>query len=286
MPAFLFVSGFLSKNLEKCREKALRSFLLPYVMLTVVVVASRTLLAGKEFRFSLVVPVLTAWYFLVLFWYAIFTPEVVKVRYNFLWIVLLSLGIGVIAGVGDAYAFSKAFAFAPFYLAGYYCRAEHLEKIRSLPRVLSLPALAAAVGIAWWFRTRDVDAVLMFSQKNAYHALGLTNLEGILYRGIGFIGAALMVFVLIQLCSGKKRIYSYIGDNTLVIYSFHMAFLYLIDWLGMNKSTGVFALQFGQVLLFTAITVLLLAVPLWNRLYTGFLDGVYSLFIKKEKGNP
>lgn len=285
MPAFLFVSGFLSKNLEKCREKAIRSRLLPYVVMTCIVAISRTVLGGKEFHFSLVVPVLTAWYFLVLFWYAMFTPEVVKIRYHFLWVVLVSLGVGVISSVGDAYAFSKTFAFFPFYLAGYYCREEHLQKIRQLPKLLSLPAFAAAVGIAWWFHTREVDAVLMFSQKSSYHALDLGNLQGILYRGLGFVGAILMIFVLIQMCSDKKLPLSYIGDNTLVIYSFHLAFLYLIDWLGLNRSTGIFALQFLQVILFTAVTVFVLAVPLWNRLYLKFLNGICNLFLKKEVEN-
>lgn len=283
MPAFLFVSGFLSKNLEKCREKAVSSRLVPYVVMTCIVVLSRTFLGGKDFHFSLVVPVLTAWYFLVLFWYAMFTPEVVKIRWCFLWAVLLSLGIGVIDGVGDAYAFSKTFAFFPFYLAGYYCKEEHLQKIKSLPKICSLFAFAGAMGIAWWFHTREnVDVVVMFSQKSSYHALGLGDLQGILYRGLGFVGAVLMIFVLIQLCSAKKRPLSYIGDNTLVVYSFHMAFLYLIDWLGLNRNTGFFALQFLQVILFTAVTVFLLSLPIWNRLYLKFLNGICNLFLKKE----
>ncbi|MGI6070263.1 MAG: acyltransferase family protein [Blautia sp.] len=283
MPAFLFVSGFLSKNLEKCRDKALQSRLLPYVMMTVVVAVSRTVLGGKEFHISLVVPVLTAWYFLVLFWYAVFTPEIVKIRWHFVLAVVLSLVIGMVESVGDAYAFSKAFAFYPFYLAGYHCSKEMLTRIHNLSKLWSIPAFLGALGIAYWIHGQDVDAVLMFSQKSAYHALGLTNLQGLLYRGIGFAGAILMLFVLIQISSVHRRNLTYIGDNTLVIYSFHLAFLYLIDWLGLTRDTGNMVLQMAQVVLVTVVTVLVLAVPMWNRGYSAFLNGIYRLFMKKEK---
>lgn len=283
MPAFLFVSGFLSKDLEKCRSKAVKSRLLPYVVMTLIVAIARTVLGGKRFNASLVVPVLTAWYFLVLFWYAVFTPEIVKMRYHFIGSVVVSLAMGMVPSVGDAYGFSKAFAFFPFYLAGYHCTREHLIKIRKLPKILSLAALAGAVGIAWWFSRQEVDAVLMFSQKSPYLELGLTNLQGALYRGIGFVGAVLMIFVLIQICSPRHRTLTYIGDNTLVIYSFHLAFLYLIDWFGLTRNTGKISLQMLQVVLITVVTVFVLAVPLWNKWYSAFLNGIYCLFTKKEK---
>lgn len=283
MPAFLFVSGFLSKNLEKCREKAVQSRLLPYVVMTLIVAVSAAVWGGKAFHFRLVVPVLTAWYFLVLFWYAVFTPEVVKLRWSFLIMLVISLGVGMMSSVNDAYAFSKAFAFYPFYLAGYYCTEERLMRIKHLPKVLSLPALAGAIGIAWWFHTReDVDVVLMFSQKYSYQKLGIGDWQGIFYRGLGFVGAALMIFVLIQLCSEKRNFLSYIGDNTLVVYSFHLAFLYLIDWLGLTRNTGNLALQMLQVVIVTLVTVFVLAIPLLNRWYAAFLNGIYSLFVKKE----
>lgn len=286
MPAFLFVSGFLSKNLEKCRDKALQSRLLPYVMMSVIVAMSRYALGGKGFHLTLIVPVLTAWYFLVLFWYAVFTPEIVKIRGHFILAVVLSLVMGMVGSVGDAYGFSKAFAFFPFYLAGYHCTREWLSRIHKLPKLLSIPALFEAVGIAYWFQGQDVDAVLMFSQKSPYHELELSNLQGLLYRGIGFVGAALMIFVLIQLCSDKRRTLTYIGDNTLVIYSFHLAFLYLIDWLGLTRNTGNIALQMVQVVLVTVVTVLVLAFPVWNRWYLAFLNGIYNFFMKREKKLP
>lgn len=283
MPAFLFVSGFLSKNLEKCREKALQSRLLPYVMMTVIVAVSRDILGGKGFHISFVVPVLTAWYFLVLFWYAVFTPEIVKIRGHFVIAVVLSLVMGMVESVGDAYAFSKTFAFFPFYLAGYHCSKELLLRIHNLSKLWSIPALLGAVGIAYWFQGRKVDVVLMFSQKSSYHALEMSNLQGLLYRGIGFVGAILMLFVLIQLCSVHRRSLTYIGDNTLVIYSFHMAFLYLLDWLGLIQDTGNIVLQMTQVVLITVAAVLILAIPALNRGYSAFLNGIYGLFTEKKE---
>lgn len=285
MPAFLFISGFLSKNLEKCRNKAIQSRLLPYVVMTLIVGFSRTLLGGKPLNLSLVVPVLTAWYFLVLFWYALFTPEVVKMKYPMAVAVVVALGMGCIGEVGDAFAFSKAFAFFPFYLAGYYCTKEHLLVIRRLPKITGLLALAAGAALAWWFHTKNdmVDVVVMFSLKSPYHELGLGNLQGMLYRGLGYVGALLLLFALIQLTPAKQNRFSYIGDNTLVIYSFHLAFFYLIDFLKLPQNTGIFAVQMLQVVLATVVTVLVLAVPAFNRGYSAFLNGLYRLFLRKEK---
>ncbi len=280
MPAFLFISGFLSKNLEKCRTNAVRQRLFPYILLVLIIGISRWAFLGKPFAIGLVQPALSAWYFLVLFWYAVFTVDLVKFRWCYPLVCVLALGMGCYGQVGSAYAAGKAFAFLPFYLAGFYCTEEMLLRLKKLPKLLALPALVLAVGIALWLGRQDVDAVVMLSMRDSYAKLGLDDGWGIFLRLAGYLGAALMIFVLVQISCARKTAYSYIGDNTLVIYSFHLVAIYALRYFGGIWNTGHVALQLLQAAVVSLAIAAILGIPKLTKGYSSFINKCYGLLTK------
>lgn len=282
MPAFLFISGFLSKNLEKCRANAVRQRLFPYILLVFIIGISRWFFLEKPFTIGLAQPALSTWYFLVLFWYGIFMVDLLKFRWCYPLVLVLALGMGCYKQVGSAYAVGKAFAFLPFYLAGYYCTEEILLRLKKLPKVLIIPTLILAIGIAWWLGGQDVDAVVMLSMRDSYAKLGLGNWQGIFFRAIGYLGAVLMIFVLIQISFSRKTVCSYMGDNTLFIYSFHLVIIYALGHLGWIVHTGYVALQLLQAAIVSLGITAVLGIPKLTKWYSSFINKLYCLVTKQE----
>lgn len=68
MQGFLFVSGYFSKNVDKCRLGAAKNFLLPYILLMPVMFVVRLGVFGDA-KFDLLSPSHALWFLLVLFVY-------------------------------------------------------------------------------------------------------------------------------------------------------------------------------------------------------------------------
>ena len=72
MQGFLFVSGYFSKNLEKSKSKAFRTFLFPYFLLMPIMFCIRYFIFGSA-HFNLTLPTMALWYLLTLFVYRYFS---------------------------------------------------------------------------------------------------------------------------------------------------------------------------------------------------------------------
>ena len=68
MQGFLFISGYFSRNLEKCRNTAFQTFLFPYLILMPIMYCIRLSIFGKA-HFDLTLPTMALWYLLTLFVY-------------------------------------------------------------------------------------------------------------------------------------------------------------------------------------------------------------------------
>ena len=78
MQGFLFVSGYFSKNVDKCRLGAAKNFLLPYILLMPVMFVVRLGVFGDA-AFDLLSPSHALWFLLVLFVYRFMIKDLEKV---------------------------------------------------------------------------------------------------------------------------------------------------------------------------------------------------------------
>lgn len=88
MQGFLFVSGYFSKNVDKCRLGAAKNFLLPYILLMPVMFVVRLGVFGDA-KFDLLSPSHALWFLLVLFVYRFMIKDLEKVP----GILILSAGL-------------------------------------------------------------------------------------------------------------------------------------------------------------------------------------------------
>lgn len=99
MPMFAFVTGYFSKNLDKAREKAFRSSLLPYIFFQgiYVLIAQIMIQLGvvsfksDVFNASVLVPSSAFYYLLAVFFWKLFAKDFFKLKYP--------IGISIVLGV-------------------------------------------------------------------------------------------------------------------------------------------------------------------------------------------
>lgn len=131
MPLFMFVSGYLSKNLEKRREKAFEELLIPYILFQIFVGGGYLLLMHSPKAISnIFIPQMGAWYLISLFTYRMLMPNLSKVR-GILGIgILVNILICLSDNIGTVIALNKSLGFFVFFLFGYYVKFEHIVALK------------------------------------------------------------------------------------------------------------------------------------------------------------
>lgn len=131
MPLFMFVSGYLSRNLEKRRDRAFEELLIPYFIFQILVGVGYCIFAHSPEAISNVfIPQMGAWYLISLFTYRMLMPNLSKVR-GILWIsILVNTFICLSDNIGNVIALNKSLGFFVFFLLGYHVRFEHIVALR------------------------------------------------------------------------------------------------------------------------------------------------------------
>lgn len=152
MPAFIFVSGWFSRN--STWQKTVTKVLLPYLVFQLIYLRY----AGLPIQ--IYSPYWILWYLFALFVWRILLPLIRgrrRLAYA-LWpvAVVVSLLCGYTAKVGYDFALSRVLVFLPYFLLG-YCLGERQEQVLSrvrtpLSRGLSLVAVLACMGFFYHVR--------------------------------------------------------------------------------------------------------------------------------------
>lgn len=262
MPAFIFVSGYFSKNVQKSYEKAYENYFLPFLFMTVVYVILR-LIFVQEFAFRLIMPVFAAWYILVVFYYKRLLRYLSKIPAGILFPITIGISLisGLIPMIGDEYALGRTISFLPFFLAGFYLKKEQLEawkKRISIPAAIGALIIISAGFLYYVFHYSFVYNPMLNSL--CYTRYGFSWWQGMLFKLYFTAMAFLMIAVFLILFQEKKRIYSYIGDHTMSVYALHCIVFLSIRQFGLfNKYSWVQGV--GMAFLVAVTTVFVLSVP-------------------------
>lgn len=276
MQGFLFVSGYFSRNLKKCRSTAFRTFLFPYIVLMPIMFCIRYLIFGRA-NFDLTLPTMALWYLLTLFFYRFFLKDLVKINK----ILPISIGISLIAGFvpffDSTLSFGRTFSFLPFFLMGYYFKESWIEKIRKIPGELALVLLALLIGISVYIACKGLFPVEALYMKAPYASTGLDNYEGIAVRiAISLISIAWMV-VFINLTPKHKTFFSAVGQKTMTIYVMHIVVRYVVKGFGGYFEQDVFSYM---ILISAAvISIWIFSRPAADRAYQKFINPLYQWVI-------
>ena len=281
MPAFIFVSGYLSKKPQNAL-KNFKNLLIPYILGYSLTWYSQIWL-GRSVDYEILRPTGTVmWYILALFIYRLTIEALGKIRF----IVPLSIAIALWAGTRPEFttflSASRIVVFFPFFVAGYLWKSEYITAVRKFKGKWVLVPISAVLlwAIPNYMITNEMG-IAIFRANHGYKLCGLTDPEGIILRLLMYLVSFILIYTLLALLPDIKLPLTYVGRHTMGIYFFHypimiiMNGLYILRIPEMNNVWVLLGVSLAFVLVLGSLPV--------DILYTSILNLIAFILIKKDK---
>lgn len=268
MPAFVFVTGYLSRNFTYRPDRLrnlVRTVAVPYVVFECAMALFRVHVGGEDLEDLFADPHWPLWFLAALFCWRLLTP-VFRPLYGGL---LVAIGISLVAGIaaGDTLDLARVLGMLPFYVLGLKATPERLARLDdSVIRVVGLGVLAALTVLVVNWNTWASTEWLYY--RSTYDQLGVDTAQGALVRlallGIGVV-AGLAFLSLVPHTGGW---FARMGRWTLVVYLFHgfaikgLSYTDYPVWAAAHPVTGFVATTLGAI----ALSLLLAAPGVARRL--------------------
>lgn len=282
MPAFVFISGYFSKNYESACETAVARCLVPFLIFNTIFLLF--FYKGSQDIINIFYPEYIFWYFLSLFFWRILIGPLMKVRFILPITVLVALYIGCIDEAGKFFSISRTLVFFPFFIMGAMCTEDIIEKIRKVPKLLCGLLLALLCGLTVYMNISGFIPVRLYESINSYHILQMGYIQGMLKRLIILAVASAMIFCIINLMTAKKTPLTKYGRNTACVYVLSGFVTFKLSSLGLSKIAGDNIVYISLISI--GVTVLILLAFLNKPVTTAFnflLKKIETIITKTSK---
>lgn len=285
MPAFCFISGmFTTKKYtrEGWAEKLVVNLFVPYVIFNLLWWALFSRSLNTLFN-----PWYHIWYLLSLFCWRLMVIPFSKIRFSF----LFSIAAALICGLTPAdrmLSISRTICFFPYFLAGYYADKETVLKLGNslLKKILATGVMISLFLLVVILQRKGLPMIEFAYNRDPYEFFGLSNMNGVLLRSLGyFIGFSIAV-CLIVLMTDKECFLTYLGKNTMTLYIMHAFIIKIYE--KILKKAGIWS-SMGQAefLLFAVIMTAALCFLLSRQyvisIYQRVMDAVTGCLVKNEQ---
>ncbi|WP_116243863.1 acyltransferase family protein [Nocardiopsis sp. FIRDI 009] len=231
MPAFILISGYLSRNFDASSnrvEKLVLSLAVPYLIFWTV---HQTIYAvdrgGLPDSLSVLKPTWTLWFLVALFLWRLSVPVWQRLR----WPVAISVVISVFAAtadLGDTLSLGRVLSFLPFFVLGLSLRPEHFAHLdRWWVRICSVAVLATTAVLAPTISDHLSRDWLFWRESLTDRAIDpLLPSMGI---RLAFMALALLMSVSVLALTPRRRTWmTRLGAYSLYVYLGHSVALILL----------------------------------------------------------
>ena len=281
MPAFVFISGYLSKKPQNVL-KNFKNLLIPYVLGYTLTWYSQIWL-GRSVDYEILRPTGSVmWYILALFIYRLTIEALGKIRFIVPLSILFALWAGTRSEFTTFLSSSRIVVFFPFFVAGYLWKSEYITAIRKFKGKWILVAIS---GVLLWaipnYMIPNEMGIAIFRGNHGYQLCGLTDPQGVILRLLMYLVSFVVVYTMLALVPDIKLPLTYVGRHTMGIYFFHypimiiMNGLYILMLPAMNNVWVLLGVSLVFVLVLGSLPV--------DLLYTGVLNLISFILIKKDK---
>ena len=254
MPLFLFVSGYLSKNLDRIRDKAVTEYLFLFMAAQFIWTMTKYIVFDDSYYLSNVLePGFGLWYLLCIFVYRILLKDLVKVRYLLLISVALSIGVMAFSNLDHVFDVQRMLGF--------------FKKIQKIPWLLAAGILVFGY-LGFYLVIRN--GILSYSvlTKLLQHQLLLHDVSSI-WKGIIFYllaGGFAFVFgvMVIRLVPSKKNMLTSLGVDTLPLYLSHTYVVLFYRELIKEHILGS-AFEIPMLLFLSLVSILFFSTSMYRR---------------------
>lgn len=281
MPAFIFISGYLSKKPQDVLRNV-KNLLLPYILGYTLTWASQIWL-GNRMDFELLRPSGTVmWYVLALFAYRLTIEAFGRIRFIVPLSIIFALWAGTRAEFSTFLSASRIVVFFPFFVAGYLWKSEYTRAIRKFKGKIVIPLFAIILlFVATNYMIGNNIPVAIFRGNHSYLGSGMDNMEGMVVRGMMYLISFTVIFAMLVFMPDKRHPFIFLGRNTMGIYFFHYPIMIVMNGLLILKIPQL--LNVWALLGVSLIFVLVLGSPPVNWLYNNVLSLLTFLIFKREK---
>ena len=281
MPAFVFISGYLSKKPRNVL-KNFKNLLIPYVLGYTLTWYSQIWL-GRSVDYEILRPTGSVmWYILALFIYRLTIEALGKIRFIVPLSILFALWAGTRPEFTTFLSSSRIVVFFPFFVAGYLWKSEYITAIRKFKGKWILVVIS---GVLLWaipnYMIPNEMGIAIFRGNHGYQLCGLTDPQGVILRLLMYLVSFVVVYTMLALVPDIKLPLTYVGRHTMGIYFFHypimiiMNGLYILMLPAMNNVWVLLGVSLVFVLVLGSLPV--------DLLYTGVLNLIAFILIKKDK---
>ncbi|WP_413785576.1 acyltransferase family protein [Cytobacillus sp. IB215665] len=262
MPALILIAGYFSKNFYKKGfiQKVSSKTILPYVIFEVLYSYYNFVLYGYEsVQLSLFLPTMGMWFLLSMFCWNLMLFIFTKLKYSLVIAFLLGIGIGFFDNAGAYLSVSRTFVFFPFFLIGYYMKAEHFHFAKhKYAKYLSLVLVIICITIIW---VADSSIFRMYLLgKYSIDTIGHSLLGGTLYRIIIYFIMLCGICSFLPWVTKKQVFFTSLGKRTAYVYIFHffiIKYIKTLDWYTEWSKIHIIIIPFFAII----ITLLLSSKP-------------------------
>lgn len=228
MPAFVFVTGYLSRGFTWTGPRlaaTVRTLLVPYVLFEAAIVGFRVTVGDETYLKDLFLdPHWPLWYLVALAIWRVLTPILRPLPGAVLVAVGCCLLGGLVSPEDNLYLdLARVIGFLPFYVLGLKTTPERLEILRR-PVVRVAGAVVLVVALVS-IRTLDAWASTGWLYYGSYETLGESGLHAMLLR-LAFLGIGVVcALAFLAVVPRRGGWFSAMGSATLVVYCFHGFFV-------------------------------------------------------------
>lgn len=286
MPLFIFVSGYFSNYGEfSIKKNFLKIFNLFcwYILFKFGLFFEHYFLLGEgNTKLSLFLDGGVPWYLLALVIWQLLMPYVLLLERKKVQVVLILIGLaaGCVQSIGDYMALSRIFVFGIFFYGGMYfkqARTSFFIAISKRYRVLAGILLSISFVLTYIFHNYIVKLTTFSTGRYSYHVCHVTNLQGIILRGISLLLAVWFGFLFMCIISPSEHLYTKWGKNTLQVYILHtFVYVYFLNHRQVINEIG--STQQGKI--FLLIISVFITILLSGKWISWWFKKISSAFTK------
>ncbi|PJE94260.1 hypothetical protein CUT44_28740 [Streptomyces carminius] len=237
MPAFVIVSGYLSRGFEG-RPGQLRRLVtgiaLPYLVFETALTLVLRWADAPQRPFTLLDPGYGLWFLVALFIWRLTAPLWALLRHPLAVSLVIAALASVSPAIGGDLDLQRVLQFLPFYVLGLRLRPGHLRAVRCRTvRLLAVPVAAMVLTVAYW-STPVIDRKWLF-RSSAAQELGAPWWSGPVMTGLLFGGAVVLTACFLAWVPSHRTWFTTLGAGTMYGYLLHVYPVQLSrvwDWYG------------------------------------------------------
>lgn len=281
MQAFMFLSGYFSKKPDRARETAFKTFMLPYLLFTLVFYFFRYWYFGHA-NLDFLKPPFALWFLFSVFFYRYFLKDLIKIKHLFALSIVIYLIAGSIPGLDtDYFALGRTISYFPFFLLGYYCTKDRLESFQKLKMWQTLLLGAGLIGVSCVLAFCVDVPVGFYLLKTTAADVGIEWYVDLAMRALILVISTLWIIFMFNFLPRTKNYLTYLGMNTMPVYIFHLFVRYFVKENGFPcpNWTVYYLCIFGLA----SLCAIGFSAPPIAKIYDKILDFLYEGWVKLKK---